>query len=124
MRNETSWDYKTRDFWFKNFDVPIIALKVDTPSINRYSLTREGLEILREYKHKFAIIHHDKFLTECFRTLGIKAYWWNSNGFIMSNLNLSTQDDDTPKEEKYLILSSLAVFINQTKIFTKNTLLI
>jgi len=100
MRNETSWDYKTRDFWFKNFDVPIIALKVDTPSINRYSLTREGLEILRKYKHKFAIIHHDKFLTECFRTLGIKAYWWNSNGFIMSNLNLSTQDDDTPKEEK------------------------
>ncbi|PMP90955.1 MAG: glycosyltransferase family 1 protein, partial [Hydrogenobaculum sp.] len=100
MRDENGWDMKPKDFWFREFNFPIVSLKVDFPNVNRYSLTKEGLEILKKYKDKFAIIHHDKFLAECFRTFGIKAYWWTSNGFIMSNLNLSTDDFDMPDEEK------------------------
>jgi len=100
MRDENTWDMKPRDFWFREFDFPIIALKVDFPNVNRYSLTKEGLGILKKYKHKFAIIYHDKFLADCFRAFGIKAYWWTSNGFIMSSLNPSTDDIDIPSEEK------------------------
>jgi len=100
MRDENSWDMKARDFWFREFNFPIVSLRVDSPNFSRYKLTKEGLEILKKYKDKFAMIHHDKFLAECFRAFGIKAYWWTSNGFTMSSLNLSTDDFDIPDEEK------------------------
>ncbi len=84
MRNENVWDAKPKDFWFK-FDFPIISYKVDHPFISFFGFSEQALDIFRKYNHKFALIHHDKALSECFKTLGIKhVYWLPSTGLWVS----------------------------------------
>ncbi len=75
MRDESGWDLKTRDFCFR-FNFPIVVYKTDVPTIDKYSPTDEGIELLKKYKNKIGIIYQDSFTTTILKEIGIDAYYY------------------------------------------------
>ena len=83
-----NWNYTiANEYFFENFDFPIIMRKVDHPFVV-HDFLPSMLKIIKKYNHKFAIIVNDSFVAELYKQLGV------NNVYSLPSFNLIAKSFD------------------------------